>query len=491
MQQAKIQQLLSIFSIVFFALLLRLPHLTGSFWLDEAAQALESTRPLSQQFDIVADFQPPLLHLVTHFASYFSTSEIWLRTVGALMPGLVTIFFTYLLMQRAANKKTAVITALLLSTSSLHIYFSQELRPYALPAMFAAISWWALYAKRWRSFTVATVLGLFSSYLYPFLLFSQVIWQLFIIKEKRKKLFSSLALSTALFAPWLPMFFAQLQAGQLLRQNLPGWESVVSVPQEKALQLVFAKFMFGLSDLSLSPGYVFVALIVILSFVLLFKTYFQKHLIKNRNLLLLLAFWAGLPLLTSWLVSWFIPVVEPKRLLFSLAGFYGLAAYLTVSATAQKNKVGVWAGRTLIFILFTLNIWSTFNYYTNAKFQREDWRGIIGKLEQTYPSRNTLALFIFPDPFAPWRWYADPTIQTLSTKTIYITEDVELRNLLEPALDYNYVILFDYLQDLTDPDRLVRAELEQFGFRETGSFSTENLGFVRIFTNSQTLENNG
>jgi len=205
----------------------------------------------------------------------------------------------------------------------------------------------------------------------------------------------------------------------------------------------------------------------------------------------LLLLWTGLPLFVSWLVSWIVPVVEPKRLLLSLAGFYGLLSYLVILAIKQKKRFVLHVGYLLIFILFGLNIWSTSNYYANAKLQREDWRLLITKLEQTYPKEDTLALFIFPDPFAPWRWYASPEIQTLTTQSIYITEDTPLRDLLEPTLDYSYVIMFDYLQDLTDPNRLVTLELQKFGFQETGSFSSANLGFVRVFTNQSNTEDQG
>jgi len=486
--QHKFLPLILILTLAFF---LRLPHLTGSFWLDEAAQALESTRPLSQQLDIVADFQPPLLHVLTHFASYISVSEWWLRTIGALIPGLLTIVFTYFFLLKAADKKTAVLAALLLATSSLHIFFSQELRPYALPAVFAVASWWALYAKRWRWFTSVTILGLYSSYLYPFLLLAQLIWQLFVLAKQRKELLASTAVSSLFFAPWLPMFFAQLQAGQLLRHNLPGWESVVSIPQEKALQLVFAKFIFGTSDLALTPPYILAALAVLLGSIGLIFYFWPKLAPKKQKFLVLLLLWTGLPLFVSWLVSWIVPVVEPKRLLLSLAGFYGLLSYLVILAIKQKKRFVLHVGYLLIFILFGLNIWSTSNYYANAKLQREDWRLLITKLEQTYPKEDTLALFIFPDPFAPWRWYASPEIQTLTTQSIYITEDTPLRDLLEPTLDYSYVIMFDYLQDLTDPNRLVTLELQKFGFQETGSFSSANLGFVRVFTNQSNTEDQG
>ncbi|MBD3279202.1 MAG: hypothetical protein GF390_00640, partial [Candidatus Pacebacteria bacterium] len=92
--------------ILILALLMRLPHLTGSFWLDEAAQALESARPLAHQLDIQQDFQPPLIHLLVHFALYISRSEWWLRTVAALIPSLITIWASYQVVKQLFNHLT-------------------------------------------------------------------------------------------------------------------------------------------------------------------------------------------------------------------------------------------------------------------------------------------------------------------------------------------------------------------------------------------------
>ncbi len=53
--------------ITLLALLLRLPLLTGSFWLDEAAQALESARPFSQQIEFLKLFRQPGLLIFSLF----------------------------------------------------------------------------------------------------------------------------------------------------------------------------------------------------------------------------------------------------------------------------------------------------------------------------------------------------------------------------------------------------------------------------------------
>ena len=44
---------------IFLGFLLRIVNLNQSFWLDEAAQVIESARPLSEQLNIAADFHPP------------------------------------------------------------------------------------------------------------------------------------------------------------------------------------------------------------------------------------------------------------------------------------------------------------------------------------------------------------------------------------------------------------------------------------------------
>jgi len=93
------------------------------FGLDEAAQALESSRPLAEQLNIIPDFQPPLLHLITHAAIQLSRAEWWLRLIGALIPGLITVFTTYKLGKKLFNRSVGILAGILLTTSSFPIFF--------------------------------------------------------------------------------------------------------------------------------------------------------------------------------------------------------------------------------------------------------------------------------------------------------------------------------------------------------------------------------
>ena len=199
--------------ILVLALGLRLPLLNGSFWLDEAAQALESSRPWSQQLDIAGDFQPPLIHLVLFFSLKVSTAEWWLRSIVALLPGLVTIWATYEVGRRLVNQKAGIIASLLLTTSSFHIFYSQELRPYSLPTMWAVLSWLPLLRAiklkkfsrlHWFSYILITLLGFYSSYLYPFFWIAQFLWVAWQERHKLREMIVSATLVGLGFLPWLP-----------------------------------------------------------------------------------------------------------------------------------------------------------------------------------------------------------------------------------------------------------------------------------------------
>ena len=225
-----------LFFILLLALALRLVFINGSFWLDESAQAIESSRPFSEQLMIREDFQPPLMHYLLHFSIQFGKifglerAEWWLRLIPSLLPGLVTIWATFKIGEKIFNKKTASLAALFVATSSFHIFFSQELRPYSLPAMWGLLATYQMlfFFKEKKKqnlilFAIFSILGLYSSYLYPFLLASHFLYLIF-KKLEFKKIFSMGAVIVFAFLPWLPKFLEQLKTGKDLRVQVPGWD---------------------------------------------------------------------------------------------------------------------------------------------------------------------------------------------------------------------------------------------------------------------------
>lgn len=459
--------------VLVFALLLRLPLLNGSFWLDEAAQALESLRPLSQQLNIVADFQPPLMHYLVRFASYLSIDEWWLRLWGALIPGLITIWTTYQLGKKWFGEKAGLIASLLLATSSLHIFYSQELRPYSLTAMWAVLATLLLFSKRfeWWKFALVSLLGLYTSYLYPFLLLPQL-WLVWRLKQGKERVFKIGTTLSVLFVPWLPTLLQQLAAGQSVRAELPGWERVVSLPQLKALALVPLKFTYGVLNIEPTAFFIIASLVLLLVASFTWRKISLKSTAVQTVAMLFFA-----PFLTSWLVSFFIPVVQPKRLLFLLPFFY----LLSVSQLQAKKPLSKFTWVLPVFLL-ALNLYGTCQYWLQPPLQRENWRGLKQEIIRTYPTPDAITVFSFDEPFAPWRWYWPESIPTLSTGERQISQVKDLTDVLKPIANYQYVLVFDYLRTLTDPeDRLLKA-VESFDLIGREMIDYPNLGFVRVYT---------
>lgn len=485
-------------AILLFAFVLRLPHLGGSFWLDEAAQALESRRPLAQQLQIVDDFQPPLIHLLVHFALYLGEAEWWLRTIAALIPGLVTIAALYFIAKAQGLAKYASIPALLLATSSFHIFYSQELRPYSLPAMWAVLGWLSMthltvkkqkHSLRWLvAWTVCNALGLYSSYMYPFAFFGQIVY-LLAARRKPRAILATLgagAIAAATFFPWLPSFLAQLRAGQTLRTDLPGWETVVSFTQLKALALTGGKFLFGVLDLSAHPLYlVSTAVVVAATSYILWSAWVhdRKHLWKQ---LTVFSCWVVLPILAAWCVSFWVPVVQPKRVLFALPGMYLFLGWLTAHAgsgsvqTRTRMIAGVLAGA-----LLTINLVSTFSYYVLPKYQRENWRDIHAFITQKYSREDAVVVFAFPAPFASWEWYnRQSSYPTHATGSYVVSNDPTSpeRVRLKTLTTNDFILVFEYLRDITDPGRQIEKDLERYGYAEVDRITPDTpIGIIKVY----------
>ncbi len=496
-------------SIILLALLLRLPLLNGSFWLDEAAQALESLRPLSQQFQLAHDFQPPLFHLLIHFALYFGKSELWLRLIGAVLPGLITIFFLMLtLRQQSPRYKTiSLLAGFLLATNSWHIFYSQELRPYALPAMFATISWYLIlrlerYPRQQRKakriqlglLALVTASGCYTSYLYPLLILSQLAYLVYLywLKEESRRpigqMIGAILVASATFLAWWPHLAQQLAVSHQLRQALPQWQTVVSIPQVKGLFLVFAKFTFGVLRVDVNLGWMSLSFwLAGLSLFLFWQAWRKK---SWRRQITPFLFWLIIPIIAAWLISFFIPVLRPKRLLFALPALDALWAWLIIVGLNHRPRRSwrSWPAWALVLSLFLIQIYADGAYFSQPQLQREPWRQAIQRLVKRYPS-GTLALFDYVNVYSPWRWYAPINYPVLTTGRLNINQVKHLSQRLQPVKHYSQVITFDYLTDLTDHQRKLNQALVQLGFEEKTVFQYPNIGFVRVYQHPKKIIN--
>jgi uncharacterized membrane protein len=472
--------------LLVLALLLRLPLLSGSFWLDEAAQALESTRTLTQQLDIAADFQPPLYHFIVHFLSYVSRDEWWLR-LASVIPGIASIALAMSLARRWFGKGAMIVVGAFLATSSLHVYFSQELRSYMLAVSLAMASLWLLeawsaerfiIAKHWRrvlGLGLVVALGVYSSYVmifwWPAVFIATLLWQ----RKSISLVFFSGVLAVLLFAPWaVTGLREQMAVGADLRETLPGWDAVVSLSSAKALPLVFSKFLVGVERVDATVLY---GVLMGLPYLSLITLGVASRLQKMKKTEYKKLYWIlGLfifPLILAWIFSWFTPVIAPKRVLYLLPLFALLLGFVVT----QYKRWGI-----VVFMLFmSWNVWSLARYWSDSDLQRENWRAVVQDIEEQLPADSTAIVMSHDAPFSPWRWYASSEYKVVSTGLAPLQSSAQAREVLAPILNIKTVVVFDYLRDLSDPYKVIETALTDAGYQEKAVFDYAQIGFVRVY----------
>jgi 4-amino-4-deoxy-L-arabinose transferase-like glycosyltransferase len=126
--------------IIILGFLLRWYSLTNqSIWLDEAFTIYNSQQSLSYILDQKGN-TPPLYYLLLHFWIHINGNSEFSARLLSVLTGTTAIFVIYVLGSLIFNKRTGIYAALLLAISPIHIYYSQEARPYSLLFLVALLS---------------------------------------------------------------------------------------------------------------------------------------------------------------------------------------------------------------------------------------------------------------------------------------------------------------------------------------------------------------
>ena len=467
-----------IWLILLFALILRVINLNQGLWLDEAISAL-AARDYSY-IGIVRDFlpgdtHPPLYYLSLKFCTeFFGFSEISLRSLSVVF-GVMTVYVVYLIGRKVKNKKLGIIASLFFATAPLHIYYSQEVRMYALSALAVSLSVYGYLfvlkkakTKNWILFSLSLLfIGLVD---YLPLLILPVFWVYACLKKKGKSWWRGFLLShlplLAFLVVWFPIFYKQTLGSRAALISFPAWGELLGKANLKELSLVWIKFIIG--RIPIEQNFVFGLLITFVSIPFVYALFRGFKQRRNAGIFWL---WLILPLAISFLGSFFVPGFSFFRLLFVLPAFYLLITY-----GVSKSKFA----RPLIIVILGLNLIFSSVYIFNQKHRREDWRGAVNFVEER--AREDLAvLMAFPEPFAPYRWYSKNT-QIAHGVRGFGDSKGQVASRLEKAVGKQQnIYTFDYLMDVSDPQRYVYQGLEDFGFFQKEVYNFRGIGQVRLW----------
>jgi hypothetical protein len=132
--------------IMLFGLILRLPDLSRSLWLDETYSIWFASLPLHRLWTEVPLYEthPPFYYtLLKGWSAVFGTTEIALRSFSMLtsvMTILVVAISGRVLRAGAFGDRVSLIAAFFLAINAGNISFAQQARPYALQTLTATIA---------------------------------------------------------------------------------------------------------------------------------------------------------------------------------------------------------------------------------------------------------------------------------------------------------------------------------------------------------------
>lgn len=343
-----------IYLIILAGLILRLISINQSLWLDEATTALVAKMSLGDIFTrfLPGDFHPPLYYLaIKYWTALFGYSEISLR-IPSVIFGLGTIYLTCLIAKKIFSNRIALSSAVLIATSGLSIYYSQEARMYSLAAFLVAALVYLFLQKNWIFFSIVLVLLAATDYVSLFVL--PAFW-LIGIKDWKKLMMSHIPLLSA-FVIWFPIFQKQLLSG--FSQEGSSWWNLLGPATFKNAALIPVKFIFGRISFDDKTLYGIIAVVAI--------SLFGFILYRARKSSKLLWVWLVLPVLLGIIVSFKIPTLSYFRFIFCLPALYILMAVGFEKISKYKYL--------FISIILLINLSSSFYYLINTRFQREDWR---------------------------------------------------------------------------------------------------------------------
>ena len=411
-----------IYLILLLGFILRLISINQSLWLDEATSALVVRMSVGDMFArfLPGDFHPPLYYLILNgWVSLFGSGELAIR-VPSIIFGILTVYVVY--------KMAGKIPALLLATSGLHVYYSQEARMYAMATFLVAWMFYSFIKKKWAVFSILLTAVAMTDYVSLFII--PVFWT--IGWKDRKKLVLSPIPLMVVFGIWLPTFFKQLGVGLGLKTTY--WWQILGVANIKNVALIPIKFMIG--RISFDDKVVYATVVGLTALLFGYLVYKAG---KNSKLFLL---WLIIPFLIGIIVGYKIPTLSYFRFLFILPAFYILLAK-GIENMGKYRKL-------FLCLVLGVNLISTMYYLLTPRFQREDWRGAayaLGADKIVFPAATQKEALIY---YGKGEQIINPSQITPKDKEIWLSR---------------------YVWEIFDSEDSARQSVESLGYNKTSEYN--------------------
>jgi len=391
-----------IWLILIAALGLRLIGINQSLWLDEAISANVAKMPINQILSnfSINDFHPPVFYWFLNLWVNFFGSSVMMMRLSSVLFSLITIFGVYKIGKKIKNKQVGLWAAGLTAVNPLMIYYSQELRMYAMAVMWLtwAIYFWVKIVKKddskrnWIWFNLFVFLAFTTFYGSAFLIGAMVLY--FLFNKEWKNLAKSVLGAILAVLIVSPLLWQQLKISGQMLATVTNWSLVLGKVNLKNSLLIPLKFCIG--RISWYPKISYYIISGVWTIVVFGVA------IKNSRKEKILIWLMIVPLILGILFSFKSPMIQYFRFLY-------LIPILSLFLASEKNKI-------LKIILAAGMVAFSLMYLLNPKMYREDWKEIVASLGN---GEKVYMIGSFGDPVK----FYNPTILIKNITKINPTEN--------------------------------------------------------------------
>lgn len=347
---------LILLAILLLGLFLRIYDLsTESIWFDEGGSVLYAKLNIFPLLETVSsqDCTPPFYYVILHFwISIFGESEFFLRLFSVIV-SLSSIYFLYKVGALLYNKHVGLLSSLILSVSSFHIYYSQEARSYGLMVLLTLLSFYFLLKilKKGKlavsfGYIITSVLLIYTHIYGIFIIIAQNIYILTIFFLSRETLEINIKkwilLQSSIFIVYLPwVYFGLIK--QITFVQSYGWYAA-----PKVFQIINSFYVY-----SGSRNLLFFFLALLFFSILNFKRTESDNInvknlltsvgdqkpalsLSNAHKIYFLSVWLFTPIILPFLISIFItPIYVIRHTITASLAFYLLVA-IAINSISKK-----------------------------------------------------------------------------------------------------------------------------------------------------------
>lgn len=469
-ERSALANIILLILLTLLALGLRLYKLDAqSLWYDEGFSVYLARMDLAEiTARTAADIQPPLYYYLLHgWIQLVGDSEAALRGFSLLL-GVLTVPLMYAVAWQLFHERlSALLAALLLAVSPLHVWYGQEVRMYTLLTFLCLLSSYLLLlviqlelrpGKKlealalWVAYTLITIAAVYTHYFAFFVLAFQALY-LFLVWWERglhpaRLLLGGLVagvITVLAYLPWLPYLFNRYGV------DVSYWPGQLKLP-EVLLDIVLS-FVGGESVLQspgtrLAIGYGLIFFLCLLMLVLEASGTASHDLPKELSVsrhsqypLAILLLYLVIPPALILILSYNAPkfnaryaMVSHPAFLLILAGGLG-ALWRQVNFRGHPVRsilAGLVAGLALTFIL-GVSAYANYNAYADPAFARADFRGVARYLRR-HVAPDEVVVLSSGHMFPVFDYYASgleryllpdsPTLDTTRTLDYSIAADL-------------------------------------------------------------------